>query len=163
MPSFQHFNLPTPGMARRLQQELEKDATLSGSSSSVLYVTVRGTECTVVRDAALSVQAEIDAEAAVIAAHAGSPGYYEPNFMCADPPVNGRLLKVQWFETDNGDGTYSGLAKDRVFTYLGKLIIKTVSTTYYKDGQVRFVEIEEYHTTDQNQVVTKNTKKDNED
>lgn len=157
------YTLPAPGLARRLQQELEQNATLAASSSSIVHVDVTDKKCTVVRDTELSVQAEIDAEQAVIDAHAGSPGYYDPLFHCADAPVRGRTLKERWFETDNGDGTYADLARDRTYTYQGRVLVKIVTRDFYKDGQVRFVETETFHTTGLNQKITKKTKKDKED
>lgn len=163
MPVSNKYTLAVPGMARRLQQELEKDATLIASSSNIIHVDVNDTKCTVVRDVALQSQAETDAEQAIIDAHTGSPGYHQPLFHCQDPPVRGRMLKEQWFETDNGDGTYSDLARDRVYTYEGRFLVKIVTRDFYKDGEVRFVETETFHTTGLSQKISKKTKKDKED
>lgn len=48
----------------------------------------------------------------------------------------GKIQKIEWFEIDNGDGTFSGLAKDMVYTWSGQKIMSTTTTDYYKDGEV---------------------------
>jgi len=49
----------------------------------------------------------------------------------------GKLLKVEWFQTDNGDGTYSNLAKDTSFTWQGSSLISKVEKEYFIDGAQR--------------------------
>ena len=153
-----NYTLPVPGNALRLQQDLNRDAILSGSSTKIAYVTVIDTVTTVFRDVALTIQAEIDAEQSVITAHAGDSGCYESVFLCEDPPKKGRKVRDQWFETDNGDGTYSDLAKDTIYNYSGAKKTAAVTTTYYKDGGIKFVDTESYHTISGGAIITKNSR-----
>lgn len=150
-----NYTLPVPGNASRLQRELNKDALLSGSGTKIVYVTVVGTAATVVRDVELTVQAEIEAEQAAIDAHAGDPGAFEATFRCEDPPSKGRKTREKWYETDNGDGTYSGLAREAVYNYTGKRKTTIVTTTFDKDGVVKLVETESYHTHSDGMLITK--------
>ncbi len=152
------YTLSAPGNAFRLHQDLSRDATLSGSSTSIVYVTVNGTAATVVRDTAITIQAEIDAEQTAIDTHAGNPGCYEAVFLCEDPPKKGRKVRDQWFETDNGDGTYSDLAKDVIYNYSGKRKESVVTTTYYKDGATKYTDVESYHTLSGGAIITKNSR-----
>ncbi len=155
-----NYTLPVPGNALRLQQDLNRDAVLSGSATAVVYVTTSGVSATVVRDAALIIQAEIDAEQAVIDTHNGDPGCYETTFLYEDPAKNGRKVLDQWFETDNDDGTYSGLAKKLIYNYDGNKKISEVTTTYYKDGEVKNIETKSYHTLSSGAVITKTSSDD---
>lgn len=150
-----NYTLPSPGNASRLQRELNAVAALSGSSTNIVYVTVRGTVATVVRDAALTIQAEIDAEQTAVDAHAGDPGNYEAVFRCEDPATNGRKTRDKWYENDDGNGNYSGLAKESVYNYTGTKKTTVVTTTFDKDGFVKSVETESYHTHSDGRSITK--------
>ena len=57
-----------------------------------------------------------------------------------------RLTKVEWFETDNGDETFSDLAADVVYTWLGSVLLSRVYTVYYTDGRASLQETETYFT-----------------
>lgn len=73
--------------------------------------------------------------------------------------TQGRVQKVEWFETDNGDGTYSGLARDTSHAWEGKKLTGMTSTKYYVDGTpVPDTEtITSYFTTSDGKRVTKVT------
>lgn len=44
------------------------------------------------------------------------------------------LKKEEWFETDNGDGTYSTKAREIAYTYTGKNLTQHVEKWFYTDG-----------------------------
>lgn len=73
---------------------------------------------------------------------------------------SGRLQKVEWFETDDGDGTYSGLARDDTYSWVGSSLRSVTSRRYYKDGTVvaGSVVVQSYYTTGDGKKVTKVTR-----
>jgi len=46
----------------------------------------------------------------------------------------GRQEKTEWYQTDNGDGTFSDLARDEVYTWQGSRLMSKTCNTYYQDG-----------------------------
>lgn len=83
-------------------------------------------------------QADQDAIAAAVTAHTNTAwGQVSQNFLVKtfEDVV---LVKEEWFATDNGNGTYSGKAREIVYTYStsGKLI-QTVEKLFWSDGTVR--------------------------
>lgn len=83
---------------------------------------------------------------------------YLPNYQVTTQD-KGLVLKTEWFETDNGDGTYSDLAKDEVNEWSGggnSVLISSTTTRYAKDGTVLGTpEVVTYYTTDDGQRVKK--------
>jgi hypothetical protein len=69
----------------------------------------------------------------------------------------GNVEKVEWFEIDNGDGTYSGLAQDESYSWNGSTLTSKISKKYTKSGFVQHMETESYYTTDDDKIVTKVT------
>jgi hypothetical protein len=56
-----------------------------------------------------------------------------------------KLITDSYYDTDNGNGTYSGLAEKTTYTYQGaKLLDKTVVTYYYDGTQVSSVKYTYY-------------------
>jgi len=47
-----------------------------------------------------------------------------------------RIQKSEWFEVDNGDGTYSNLFKKEVYTWQGVKLLSKVISEYYTNGTV---------------------------
>ena len=97
----------------------------------------------------LTQQEEDDLTAAHTAWTPTSQTAYAPNFEVTTT-TRGNVTKVEWFETDNGDGTYSGLAKDAVYAWtLGTSVLISITTTRYaKDGSViGDPVVEEFYTT----------------
>jgi hypothetical protein len=45
-----------------------------------------------------------------------------------------KLTTDSYYDTDNGDGTYSGLAEKTTYTYQGAKLLNKVVVTYYYDG-----------------------------
>lgn len=66
-----------------------------------------------------------------------------------------RLTKETWYETDNGDGTYSDKTEERVYTYNGNKLEKDDVTYYWPDGSVRGTVTTEYYSQGDNKQVVK--------
>jgi len=81
---------------------------------------------------------------------------YASNFR-VETVAEGRITKVEWFETDNGSGNYSGLAQDEVYQWRESTLKSKTSTSYYKDGSVipGSVVVETYYTASGGRRVTK--------
>lgn len=60
--------------------------------------------------------------------------------------VKTKLSKEEWFAVDNGDGTYSGLARSLAYTYSGNKITQTVETKFLSDGSVVSKEVKDFYT-----------------
>jgi hypothetical protein len=86
---------------------------------------------------------------------------YAPNFPVTTPD-KGLVQQTDWYETDNGDGTYSGLARSEENTWAGgganAVITSTTTTRYAKDGTtLGNPKIDSYYTTDDGKRVKKVT------
>ena len=68
-----------------------------------------------------------------------------------------RLTNIVFFDTDNGDGVYSGKAEQTTYTYFEdkvSLLHKKVETFYY-DGTVSSTENYDYYKNDNNELIEK--------
>ena len=93
-------------------------------------------------------QEEVDLDA-VVAAHDGRiPGRYQPNkeVETYDNASHSRLLKVEWFETDEGSGVYSGLAKRVTYTWAGNSLVSALTEELWSDGTVLKSTLESFFT-----------------
>ena len=77
-------------------------------------------------------------------------------------PDKGQVLQTDWYETDEGGGVYSGLAKREENTWAGgganAVITSTTTTRYARDGSVLGTpETESYYTLDDGKRVKKVT------
>lgn len=96
----------------------------------------------------------------LMAAHIADDTLYLPVYEVATySQGTTRLDKVEWYETDNGDGTYSGLSRDAVYTWSASKLVSVVETSYYKDGApiVGETRTAEFYTTSDGKKVTKRT------
>jgi hypothetical protein len=48
--------------------------------------------------------------------------------------VAGKVTRTDWYQVDNGDGTFSELAKAEVNTWSASRLISVTTTLYYTDG-----------------------------
>ena len=73
--------------------------------------------------------------------------------------TGGKTSKREWFETDNGDGTYSNLSRDETWTWLAGKLQTIVAKSYHKDGSVvaGSTVTTNYYTTSDGKKVTKVT------
>lgn len=84
----------------------------------------------------LTQQEDDDLTAAHTAWTPTSQTAYAPNYEVTTTD-KGNVTKVEWFETDNGDGTYSGLARDATYNWApGSKLVSLTATRYAKDGSV---------------------------
>jgi len=69
--------------------------------------------------------------------------------------TNNILTKEIWYDTDNGDDTYSGKAEETTFTYQGNKIISKTMITYYYDGTENTAETWSYYENGGNRIQKK--------
>lgn len=55
-----------------------------------------------------------------------------------------KVTSIQFFETDNGNETYSGLSYEIVYEYQGNKLVAEEEIHYYGDGAVKSRERQEY-------------------
>ena len=60
----------------------------------------------------------------------------DPKYMVRTFDTDKKLLKEEWFQIDNLDGTYSKKAKDFVYNYVADRMMSRVETSYFYDGTV---------------------------
>jgi hypothetical protein len=108
--------------------------------------------------AALTQQEIDDLDAAYAAWSTTSQTAYMPNYPVTTSE-KGLVLQVDWYGTDNGDGTYSDLARSEVNQWSGSknsVLISTTTTCYARDGSVRGTPlVESYYTTSDDKRVKK--------
>jgi hypothetical protein len=64
--------------------------------------------------------------------------------------VMNRIEKETWYDTDNGDGTYTGKAEETVFTFDGltsTLLYKIIKTFYFDGTEETSTKVEYYRNT----------------
>ena len=86
---------------------------------------------------------------------------YSPRFPVTTSD-KGLVQQTDWYETDNGDGTYSDLAMSEVNAWAGggnnSVLLSTTTTRYAKDGTtLGKPKVESYFTTDDDKRVKKVT------
>jgi len=57
-----------------------------------------------------------------------------------------RIQKETWYNTDNGNGVYSGKVREITYTYSGKDVLYRTEKQYMLDGSVVSSEVFEYYT-----------------
>jgi len=66
-----------------------------------------------------------------------------------------KLQKETWYETDNGDGTYSDKIEETEYVYDGNKIVREEVTMFWPDGSERDSYTVTYFTQEGNKVVKK--------
>lgn len=56
-----------------------------------------------------------------------------------------RVEKETWYDTDNGDGTYTGKAEETIYTYSNSILLYRTTVIYYYDGTVSSTTKHEYY------------------
>jgi hypothetical protein len=59
--------------------------------------------------------------------------------------LQSRVETETWYDTDNGDGTYSGKAEETTYTYLDAIMLYRIVVVYYYDGTVSSTTKYEYY------------------
>jgi hypothetical protein len=104
----------------------------------------------------LTAQEDTDLTAAHTAWVATCQCRYQDNYP-VETEQDGKTAKIEWFETDNGDGTYSDLARDEVWTWSEGKLVSIVAQSYQRDGTVvpHSTATTDYYTTDTGKKVKK--------
>jgi hypothetical protein len=77
------------------------------------------------------------------------------NFLVKEYDSNGRLNKDVWYNTDNGDGTYSGKVEETEYVYNGNKVNKYFVKEYWLDGTLKMQEEYRYFTNGNNVILKK--------
>ena len=113
-----------------------------------------GTVCAFVFDLELSEGDETILTNSVSAFVATSERKYEPIHMLTIYSKN-KVIKIEYFQTENEDGTFSGLANRRTRIWQGRRLIGEKFEEFFDDGTVASTEEFEFRTTSQGQVKKK--------
>lgn len=73
---------------------------------------------------------------AVVLAHNGSSAIGSENYYIQEYSSNNRLEKRVWYNTDNGDGTYSGKVHEILYYYNGAKLEYSIDSTFMLDGTI---------------------------
>lgn len=68
-----------------------------------------------------------------------------------------KLDKITWYDTNSGDGTYTGIAQQILYIYQSFSLIKKIENTYYYDGTIASTITTEFFNNDQNELIEKNS------
>lgn len=77
------------------------------------------------------------------------------NFKVSSYNTSNQLTSETWYDTDNGDGTYSNIAEQITYTYSGIVLMSRVETVYFYDGTVSSAETYNYYRNDANALIEK--------
>ena len=66
-----------------------------------------------------------------------------------------KLTKETWYEIDNGDGTYSGKAREIVYTWSGNTLTHETETVYCTNGAIWSQTTSKYYTGSNNTIIKK--------
>lgn len=67
----------------------------------------------------------------------------------------GKVAKIRYYATDNGDGTYSDLVHETIYTYQRRHLLSEEYKTYYSNGVLASTTRWEYYTSPSGNVVKK--------
>lgn len=74
---------------------------------------------------------------------------------CIKEYNNGMISKETWYDTDNGDGTYSGLVETTDYVYSNNILLSSKVTSYWLDGSVCDEEETKYYRTPDLKTISK--------
>ena len=79
----------------------------------------------------------------------------EENFFVQVNNSRGNVVSETWYNTDNGDGTYSGKVREIVYTYSsnGKNLQGRTEKEFWLDGTEKTSKAFEYYTSGSNKIV----------
>lgn len=77
------------------------------------------------------------------------------NFKVSSYNSSSQLTSDTWYDTDNGDGTYSNMAEQVVYTYSANVLMSRVDTIYFYDGTISSAATYNYYRNDQNALIIK--------
>jgi len=82
--------------------------------------------------------------------------FRQKNYKISSYDTTNSLTKDTWYDTDNGDGTYSGKAEETTYTYQSgiALLYKIVDTYFYDETVASSIKYE-YYINSQNQIIEK--------
>ncbi len=161
MPTYSHTRPTRPG--GRIAALIDKDSNgdnlpelVKAQFSGKQFVTrAAGANISFEFDQALTAQEQTDLGTTVTAFVPTSNVLQFGEFQVTERSNAGHLLAIKIYKTDNGDGTYSDLAEERLFAYQGAFLTTEETKKYFTDGAFAGSEKNEYYTTSGGQTVRK--------
>lgn len=80
-------------------------------------------------------------------AHSGGSGVFNEEKYEVTEESQGKISAIKYYFTDNGDGTYADLVRERLFTYSGNKLTKEEVKLYFSDGVLASHDTWEYYDT----------------
>lgn len=77
------------------------------------------------------------------------------NYLVKDFLQNGRISLETWYDTDNGDGTYSGKIEETIYTYIGNKLTEYVIKIFLLNGVLLSEQKYEYYSQGTSKVIIK--------
>jgi len=112
---------------------LINDINKSSISQDVLGLIKRDSSLIVQFENQLTSDEEITL-ATIVTNHIGGDNlFYQENHHVETLSTN-KLVKETWYETSNGDGTFSGKAREIVYTWSGLSVTQETESTYCTNG-----------------------------
>jgi hypothetical protein len=111
----------------------------------VLYINFCTPDLSIFFDAELN-NDEQTALQTIIDNHVGGNGQFYKDIHLVEEFSGGRKISQSWYETDNGDGTYSGLAKKIEYTWSGNKLLKEDEYIYCTNEAIWNKTTYEYYT-----------------
>lgn len=93
---------------------------------------------------------EQTALATIVTNHVGGNGQFYREIYHIDYYESGKKTAEEWYETDNGDETYSGKARRIKYTWSGNKLIQEDEYVYCTNGAVWFKNSYKYYTNGTN-------------
>jgi len=125
--------------ANRLEQRLR--------SGRMLKTSIRQSTTKAEIDAITDDRQEADAASSTISAKRQemlTTNYVDWKFEVVEKSGN-KISSVKRYTTDNGDGTYSGLVQEELYSYQGNKLLSITTNTYDADNNIELTETETFH------------------
>ena len=102
--------------ASRLQDEIKSNSSITKDLDFITFHNETIPEVIIEFTSSLS-GAEETVLSSLISAHQAGSGIAQIKKYKVTETLQGRTLKVRWYATDNGDGTYLDLAEELIYSY----------------------------------------------
>jgi hypothetical protein len=119
----------------KLYYEIESNSNITTTLSEITHHPADTNPLHIEFEGTLSGSEETELDA-IVSGHSSSSIFFEENFEVEDVQ-NSRTQSISFYSTDNGDGTYSGLARKITMLWTGNIKIGELHEWFYQDGTVR--------------------------
>ena len=124
---------------------LIKSINSSSISQDVVSLIKRGDTLSVQFESDLSSDEQITLQT-IVDAHVGGNGQFYQAIYQIDYYTSGIKIAEEWYETDNGDGTYTGKAKRTEYTWISNKLMQEDEYIYCTNGAIWVKNSYKYYT-----------------